>query len=191
MSKYLDNTGVSYLWGKIKTALAGKQDRLTAGPGISITGNQIKATYTTSVLTDDYESGDWHVRKWSNGYIEMAYAMGEPFLLPQYLRDAEHTDGWVEFGGGASDDKRFIYVRVTNGMNYPVTLTKLHSLNASITLDSALSAASYSVWLTPDKASKSRLISSPPYLVWRPNIVPTNTTYVRLNLFITGTYAVS
>lgn len=191
MSKYLDNTGLTHFWGKVKTALAGKQDKLTAGQGIDITGNKIKVTYDTSVPIEDYDSGDWHIRKWPSGYIEMSYAMGEPLLLPKYLKDTDHPDGWIEFGAGTSEDKRFIYVRISNGQTYPVALTKLYSLSSSITLDSALSNTSYSVWLTPDKASGGRLVSSPPYLVWRPNVVPVGNTYVRLNLFITGQYQVS
>ncbi len=40
---YLDNAGLAHLWGKIKTALLGKQDALIAGPGIKIEGNVISA----------------------------------------------------------------------------------------------------------------------------------------------------
>ena len=40
---YLDNAGLAHLWGKIKTALLGKQDALAAGPGIKIKGNVISA----------------------------------------------------------------------------------------------------------------------------------------------------
>lgn len=45
--KYLDEDGAKYfwdkIWGKIKTALAGKQDAMTAGNGISIANNTISA----------------------------------------------------------------------------------------------------------------------------------------------------
>lgn len=36
MSGFLDKTGLTYLWEKMKSALAGKQDKLTAGDGIQI-----------------------------------------------------------------------------------------------------------------------------------------------------------
>lgn len=192
MSKYLDNTGVSYLWGKIKTALANKQDKLTAGQGINITDNQIKVNYDTATTIEDYDSGDWHIRKWPSGYVEMSYAASNSFLLPDYVKDAEHPDGWIEFGVGTSEDKRFIYVRVTDGGAYPITLTKLYSLNASVTIDPAKSDANYSVWLTPDKVNgggTGRLTHFPPYLVWRPAVIPSNSTYIRLNLYITGSVA--
>lgn len=34
---YLDSAGLSYLWGKVKASLAGKQDTIAAGDGIDIT----------------------------------------------------------------------------------------------------------------------------------------------------------
>lgn len=46
-SKFLDYSGLSYLWGKLKTLLAGKQDALTAGSNIDITNNVIGTKGTT------------------------------------------------------------------------------------------------------------------------------------------------
>lgn len=40
MAAYLDKTGLTYLWSKIKTALAGKQDKLTSGENIKTVNNQ-------------------------------------------------------------------------------------------------------------------------------------------------------
>ena len=40
MAAYLDKTGLTYLWSKIKTALAGKQDKLTSGENIKTINNQ-------------------------------------------------------------------------------------------------------------------------------------------------------
>lgn len=45
---YLDKTGLSYFWSKIKAKLAGKQDTLAAGTNITISSsNVISATDTT------------------------------------------------------------------------------------------------------------------------------------------------
>ena len=38
---FLDKTGLTYFWSKIKTSLAGKQDALTAGTGISLSNNTL------------------------------------------------------------------------------------------------------------------------------------------------------
>lgn len=40
---YLDKNGLSYFWGKIKSALSHKQDKLTAGANITIENNVISA----------------------------------------------------------------------------------------------------------------------------------------------------
>lgn len=40
---YLNKDGLSYLWGKIKEKLELKQDKLTAGTGITITDNVISS----------------------------------------------------------------------------------------------------------------------------------------------------
>lgn len=42
--KYLDKTGLTYFWNKIKSSLNNKQDKLTAGENITITNNVISAT---------------------------------------------------------------------------------------------------------------------------------------------------
>lgn len=38
---FLDKTGLTYFWSKVKTALSGKQDTLTAGTGISLSNNTL------------------------------------------------------------------------------------------------------------------------------------------------------
>ena len=48
---YLDKTGLSYFWSKIKAAISGKQDTLTAGTGISISNNTISASGFTKIIT--------------------------------------------------------------------------------------------------------------------------------------------
>ena len=53
MSGFLDKTGLSYFWEKVKSALAGKQDKLTAGDGIQIVNGVI------SVSLDSAEDGDF------------------------------------------------------------------------------------------------------------------------------------
>ena len=41
---YLNKDGLTYLWGKITTLLNKKQDKLTAGTGITITNNVISSS---------------------------------------------------------------------------------------------------------------------------------------------------
>ena len=43
-SKFLDKTGLSHFWQKIKEMLQGKQDKLTPGTGITIQNNVISAS---------------------------------------------------------------------------------------------------------------------------------------------------
>lgn len=40
----LDNEGLAHFWGKVKDALSGKQDTITAGDGVSQTGSTISVT---------------------------------------------------------------------------------------------------------------------------------------------------
>lgn len=44
MSGFLDKTGLAHLWEKMKSALSDKQDKLTAGTGITIQDNVISAS---------------------------------------------------------------------------------------------------------------------------------------------------
>ena len=44
MSGFLDKTGLSYLWEKMKSALANKQDKLTPGTGIQIVNGVISVS---------------------------------------------------------------------------------------------------------------------------------------------------
>ena len=53
MSGFLDKTGLAHLWEKMKSALAGKQDKLTAGDGIQIVNG------TISVNLDNAEDGEF------------------------------------------------------------------------------------------------------------------------------------
>lgn len=41
---YLDNAGLAHFWGKVKSALAGKQNTIAAGAGISKTGDTLSVT---------------------------------------------------------------------------------------------------------------------------------------------------
>lgn len=45
MSGFLDKTGLTHLWEKMKSALAGKQDKLTAGDGIQIVNGTISVSF--------------------------------------------------------------------------------------------------------------------------------------------------
>lgn len=53
MSGFLDKTGLTHLWEKMKSALAGKQDKLTPGTGIQIVNGVI------SLSLDNAEDGDF------------------------------------------------------------------------------------------------------------------------------------
>ena len=41
---FLDNEGLAHFWGKVKDALSGKQDTITAGDGVSQAGSTISVT---------------------------------------------------------------------------------------------------------------------------------------------------
>lgn len=41
---YLDNAGLTYFWGKVKSALAGKQDVIAVGDGLSKEGETLSVT---------------------------------------------------------------------------------------------------------------------------------------------------
>lgn len=41
---FLDHAGLAYFWGKVRTALAGKQDVITAGDGLEKTGDTLGVT---------------------------------------------------------------------------------------------------------------------------------------------------
>ena len=41
---FLDNEGLAHFWGKVKDALSGKQDTITAGDGVSQAGSTISIT---------------------------------------------------------------------------------------------------------------------------------------------------
>ena len=103
---YLDQTGLTHFWTKIKAALNRKQDRLIPDEtilikdggisvktpvtpltkeeydGLSEEEKQAEAVYLVdeppwtpvplSIQEYDTEDG-WHVRKWSDGYVEMIY----------------------------------------------------------------------------------------------------------------------
>lgn len=49
---YLDNAGLAHFWGKVKTALAGKQNTISAGDGIGKTGDTLSvATPVRGIVT--------------------------------------------------------------------------------------------------------------------------------------------
>lgn len=53
MAKYLDENGLLYVWGKIKNLLSGKQDKLSAGSHISLSGNTISASFSNATTSVD------------------------------------------------------------------------------------------------------------------------------------------
>lgn len=49
---YLDNAGLAYFWGKVKTALAGKQNAIAAGDGLTKEGDTLSvATPVRGIVT--------------------------------------------------------------------------------------------------------------------------------------------
>lgn len=104
---YLNKEGLTYLWEKLRIALASKQNKLAPGDGIQITNNTISTESRIVSLTADeynalpqeekdrddilyvvdepswipvslsiqeYDMDGWHIRKQSNGYVEMSFS---------------------------------------------------------------------------------------------------------------------
>jgi len=89
---YLDNAGLTYFWSKVKAALSGKQDKLTAGPGIKIEGNIVSTIeeFPAWIGTVLPSSVDW---------ISVAYGNGKFVSIARNSNKAAYsTDGitWTE-----------------------------------------------------------------------------------------------
>lgn len=52
---FLDNAGLTYFWGKVKTALAGKQNTITPGEGLEKSGDTIGLTTPTRGIVTQAE----------------------------------------------------------------------------------------------------------------------------------------
>lgn len=84
---YLDQDGLAYLWQKIKKALAGKQDSITTGDGLSKDGdtidldNPVRGIYTQeefNALTEEQQaSGTYFVDDGSGGGAGQVYSTEE------------------------------------------------------------------------------------------------------------------
>lgn len=53
--QYLDKPGLAHLWGKVDEK---KQDKLTAGEGVTISGNTISATGGVKLIVSDIDPGE-------------------------------------------------------------------------------------------------------------------------------------
>lgn len=67
---YLDSAGLAHLWGKVKTALTGKQDILTAGDGITIQDDTISTTTPVKGMTQaEYDALSEEEKMSGNLYV--------------------------------------------------------------------------------------------------------------------------
>ena len=80
-TKYLDSTGLSYLWGKIKEKF---QEKLVSGTNIKTINNQsLLGSGNISIsgggvtpydyITERGTSGNWTYEKWNSGKVEAWY----------------------------------------------------------------------------------------------------------------------
>lgn len=135
----------------------------SAGTGIAIKGKVIS---TTTPTFEDYDTAaGWHVRKWSDGYIEMTYTASKVAVL---------TD-WIENGNCFAIDNFF------SNSAYPVNLTAHYTTLFSVTPE----GHGYGAWVT--QTSNSNALRYLPYFaIWRSTKPPSgDRTYV-LNAQVTG-----
>ena len=77
---YLDNAGLTYFWSKVKAALSGKQDKLTAGPGIKIEDNIVSKIEEFPAWTGTYLPSirSWRSIAYGNGkFVAIAYSSNQ------------------------------------------------------------------------------------------------------------------
>lgn len=123
----------------------------------------------TTLSVDDYTSGNWHVRKWSDGYIEMSFS--EIKQMP--------TSGWKVYGGVHGIDV------FTSSHYYPVPLTVQYTMQTTPTIADGSSNA-YGLWCTPS-ANISTLSGIPAYAIFRATVPPSGiVTYIKFCTFVTG-----
>lgn len=103
MSGFLDKTGLSYLWEKVKTALSLKQDKLSAGDNITIDNNVISASagekntfYGTcstasNVQTKVVECSDWEDKEGNVLFVKFDNEPYQSGLNSIQIGDVKHS----------------------------------------------------------------------------------------------------
>ena len=95
---YLDNTGLSYFWGKIKSALSSKQNKITASGPLQGDGNgNVTAAETTQAETIPIPAGI--LKGTASGGIEAA-TPGTDYLTDAPVTSVNGKTGTVEIAKG-------------------------------------------------------------------------------------------
>lgn len=119
----------------------------------------------TTISIQEYDTdGGWHIRKYSDGYVEMISTS----TITMELSD------WEENGAAFCKDTAFV------AKNYPVALTVLYGSFPSLLAN----GHGYGAWVTPSNYVDN-LLRTTGYAIWRftkPNTVKTYT----LNILVTG-----
>lgn len=89
---YLDNAGLAHLWGKVKSALAGKQDALTPDGSITLQGGGIGVALPTKSVT----RAEYDAMTEAEKQAEAVYLVGEPAWepVPLSVQEYDTEDGW-------------------------------------------------------------------------------------------------
>lgn len=89
---YLDNAGLAHLWGKVKSALAGKQDALTPDGSITLQGGGIGVALPTKSLS----RAEYDAMTEAEKQAEAVYLVDEPAWepVPLSIQEYDTDDGW-------------------------------------------------------------------------------------------------
>lgn len=173
MSGFLDKTGLSYLWEKVKTALSLKQDKLSAGDNITIDNNVISAsageknvfygTCSTSggVQNKVVECNDWEFKEGNMLYVLFTYknivftniSIGGQLIPVKYGGNTNAAYMWDagEVVGFAYVKNAFQLISITKGTTSMYGVVRLSSSVSSAS--SAYAATSYAVKQAYDLAT--------------------------------------
>lgn len=143
---YLDKDGLAYLWQKIKTALAGKQDTITPGDGLSKDGNTlnvdnpVRGVYTQvefDALTDAKKaSGTYFVDDGQGGGFKCMkiYSNGKTLEVPSCA--SQHIYSTEEQVVGRWIDGRPVYERTIIFQNVAISYNGAALVDTDSTVDS-------------------------------------------------------
>lgn len=122
-----------------------------------------------TVTIEESDDGNWHIRKWSDGYIEMTGF--EEKDLP--------VTGWVKQG------EIYVIDSFIRARRYPIQLSQHYTTQTSAVFGEGTRHA-YGVWLTPTQYI-SALEGLPGYAIWRGDIPPeTVVSKLKFCSFVTG-----
>ena len=176
MSGFLDKTGLSYLWEKVKTALSLKQDKLSAGDNITIDNNVISAsageknvfygTCSTSggVQNKVVECSDWKFKEGNMLYVLFTYrnivltniSIGGQLIPVKYGGNTNAAYMWDagEVVGFAYVKNAFQLISITKGTTSMYGVVRLSSSVSSAS--SVYAATSYAVKQAYDLANSKQ-----------------------------------